>query len=127
MRNNMLNKNIFIISPIILIILNSCVSAMNGQYFSEDEREKYEVIDNIETEFYAVKGTSKKTLIEMADRRLMEKARKKHNGNIGIRNITIQTSNSPINLLFLLSFSYYYPGYIDVEAKGFVIKEKCSE
>jgi hypothetical protein len=77
----------------------SCVS-IEDRKVKQTEREKHEFIGTISTEFISyqpihiiLKGSTK----EKAYKKLLEAARKKYEGNIDIKNITIEGSYSHWN------------------------------
>jgi hypothetical protein len=111
--------------------MNSCISNKKfiyGPRITDHELETIEIIDSVETIFETtISWHNNKALLERSYYELLKVARKKHTGEIIIKNIIVKKYHSNKNFLLLipilLSKGNYIPiGFTDIYARGEVIK-----
>jgi TolB-like protein len=120
-------KMIFLAILVEGLILSSCVT-MQDKTLSSEEKEATEVIGSAKIDFISfqiVHIIGKETIKQKAYAKLMEEARSKYQGNIEVKNITIEGSFTPLELLVIYPF-FPFGNFQKITATGDVISTSSS-
>ena len=111
---------------LIILLFCSCASnkSIRGAPLSSKESETIEIIGFVETKFEVLNSTDEQALLRKGYDELMKVAQKKYSGKIGIRNIELKRKTAGKNFLPVIVGHISTDFYINVEAKGAVVKTK---